>query len=105
MELIVTYCVHLLSFSFGISLFIFAIIIFARRKERAVTPLKGLAIFSIGWLASTFVVGVIHLSFAYFGTTLQGGELEAPVSIVIVMSVMYVVFNWLSEARVGEIRK
>ncbi len=50
MEPLITYLLRLLGFDFVISLVMFAIILYSRRKEREVTSLRGLAIFLIGWL-------------------------------------------------------
>jgi hypothetical protein len=99
MEPLITYFLGLFAFNFVFALAMFAIIVYSRRKEREVTPLKGLAIFSIGWLAGSLLVFVFHLLFALGGTEVQGGPFEAPVSMVVVLSVMYAAFEWLSEAR------
>jgi len=96
-----TYFLGLLAFNFVFALVMFAIIVYTRRKEREVTPLRGLAIFSIGWLAGSLLVFVFHLLFALGGTQVQGGPFETPASIVVILSVMYAVFEWLSEARVA----
>lgn len=90
-----------LASSFGVALVMFAIIAYSRRKERQVTPLRGLAIFSIGWLVGSLLVFVFLLLFSLTGTEVRGGQLETPVSIVLILSVMYAAFGWLSEARAG----
>ena len=101
MDSLITYLLGLLAFNFVFALVMFAIIVYSRRKEREVTPLRGLAIFSIGWLAGSILVFVFHLLFALSGTEVQGGPFETPVSIVVILSVMYAAFAWLSEARVA----
>lgn len=101
MEPLITYFLGLLAFNFVFALAMFAIIVYSRRKEREVTPLRGLTIFSIGWLAGSLLVFVFHLLFALGGTEVQGGSFETPMSIIVILSVMYAAFGWLSEARVA----
>ena len=105
MERLTTYFLGLLAFNFVFAVVMFAIIVYSRRKEREVTPLRGLAIFSVGWLAGSFLVYVFHPLFALGGTEVQGGSLETPVSIVVILSVMYAAFGWLSQPRVGSTPK
>ncbi len=93
------YVAGLLGFNFSVALIMFAIIIFSLRKKRAVTALKGFAIFAIGWLGGTFVVFVFHVLFRLAGTIVQAGQLEAPVSILVITPVMYAAFRKFSEAK------
>ena len=97
----ITYFLGLLAFNFAVALVMFAIIVYSRRKARSVTPLKGLAVFSIGWVAGSFLVLVVHLLFALGGTEVGGGPFETLVSIIVVLSVMHAAFGWLSEATVA----
>ena len=101
MQPFITYVLRLLAYNCGVAFLMFAIIVYARRKEREVTSLRGLAIFLIGWLVGSLLVFVVHLLFSLGGTEVRGGPLDSPVSFVIILSVMYATFGWLSEARVA----
>ena len=101
MEPLIAYVVRFLGVNSGVALVMFAIIVYSRRKEREVTPFRGLAIFLIGWLAGSLLVFVLHILCALGGTKVEGGSLEGAVSFVVILSVMYAGFGWLSEARAG----
>lgn len=55
MEPLITYFLGTLAYNLFMAIVIFAIIVYSRRKERAISPLMGIAVFSIGWLAGSLL--------------------------------------------------
>ena len=83
----------------GYAVVTFAIIAFSRRKKRQFTPLRGLAIFTIGWLGGCLLIFAFLLLFAVVGSELLAGQLESQISILVSLAVMYAAFERLSQAR------
>ncbi len=99
MKALATYFLNTLAFNVAISVITFAAVWASRRKGRELTFLRGTAVLLIGWVISSILVLIVHLLFAIGGTEVQGGQLETPISILVVISVMYAVFGWLSKKR------
>jgi hypothetical protein len=100
MEALATYIAGLLAYNLASALVLFAIVGFSRRKERSVTPLRGVFVFLIAWLGGTILVFLIHLLFALGGTPVEGGQLETPIAILVILPVTYAAHMWLSQAKV-----
>ena len=79
----------------------YVVVYFLRRNERELTALRGTAVALIGWAASSLIVLVVYLLFGLGGIEVRGGEFEGPISIIVSLAVMYVVFGWLSKKRTG----
>jgi len=99
MNVLATYFLNTLAFNVAISVIIFAAVWASRRKGRELTFLRGTAVLLIGWVIGSILVLIVHLLFSIGGTELRDGPLEGPISILVVISVMYAVFGWLSKKR------
>jgi hypothetical protein len=100
MEALATYITNLLVYNLAIAFMLFAIVVFSCRKERSVTPLRGLFVFLIAWLGGTVLVFVFHLLFAVGGTEVRGGQLEMPIAIVTILAIAYAAHGWLSQPTI-----
>ena len=101
MESFAMYFLGTLAFNLFTAFFMFAIIVFSRRKEREITPLKGTAVFLIGWLGGSILVFVFELLFALTGANVDGEQLKSGIAIIMILSVMYAAFSWLSKSRIA----
>ena len=99
MNVLATYFLNTLAFNVAISVITFAAVWASRRKRRELTFLRGTAVLLIGWVIGSILVLIVHLLFSIGGTEVQGGPLETPISILVVISVMYAVFGLLSKKR------
>ena len=100
METLPIYFAGLLARNLAFALFLFAIVVFSRRKDRSVTPVRGLLVFLISWLGGSAACFLILLLFAATGTQVEGGQLEMPVAILVILPIAYASYTWLSEAKV-----
>ena len=101
MEQLATYFAEFLGYNLATSFIAFAIIYFSRRNKRELTLLRGLAVLLSGWLIGSRLVFVVHFLFALGGTEVQGGPLEGPVSMLMIILAMYAIFSWLSTRKSG----
>jgi hypothetical protein len=100
METLSTYFLGVVAYCLAFALFLFAIVVFSRRKERSVTPIRGLCVFLVAWLGGSIAVFLIHLLFAAAGTPVEGGALETPIAILTILPIVYSAHSWLSQAKV-----
>ena len=100
MEAMATYFGGLLAYNLFSAFLLSAIVVFSRRKERSVTPLRGLFVFLIAWLVGTALVFLVHLVFKLGGTRIEGGQLETPIAILVILPIAYGAHTWLSQAKV-----
>ena len=100
MEALLTYITGLLAYNLASAFLLFAIVVFSRRKERLVTPLRGLFVFLIAWLGGTVLIFLVHLLFAVGGTQVEGGQLEMPIAILVILPIAYAAHTWLSQAKI-----
>ena len=101
MEQLTTFFLGILAFNLATSLIIFAVIYFSRRKQRELSPLRAFTVFIGGWLAASLIMFVLYIVFAFAGVALENTQLESPLSIIVVIASMYVLFTWLSTKRVA----
>ncbi len=99
MNVLATYFLYTLAFNVAISVIAFAAIWASMRKGRELTFLRGTAVLLIGWVIGSILILIVHLLFSIGGTALRDGPLESPISVLVVISVMYMVYGWLSEKR------
>lgn len=100
MEALVTYFGGLLAYNLFSAFLLSAIVVFSRRRERSVTPLRSLFVFLIAWLVGTVSVFLVHLLFELSGTRIEGGQLETPIAILVILPIAYAAHTWLSQAKV-----
>jgi hypothetical protein len=94
-----TVFVETLAYSFVIAFMMFAIIVYSRRKERAITSLKGFLVFLLGWLGGAILAFVFELLFALSGANVDSEGLKSGISIIMILSATYAAFSWLSEKK------
>ena len=99
MNVLATYFFNTLAFNVAISVITFAVVWVSRWKGRELTFLRGMTVLLVGWVIGSILVFILHLLFSIGGTEVRDGPLEAPISILVVISVMYAVFGWLSKKR------
>ncbi len=97
MNVMATY-LELLGFNAVISVITFAAIWASRRKGRELTFLRGTAVLLISWVIGSTLVLIVRLLFYIGGTEVRDGLFESA-SILVVISVMYAVYGWLSKKR------
>lgn len=99
MNFLATYFLNTLAFNVAISVIIFAAVWASKRKGRELTFLRGAAVLLIGWVIGSILVLIVHLLFSIGGTEVRDGPLEAPISILVVISVVYAAYSLLSKKR------
>lgn len=99
MHTLPVYFVGLLAHNLIFAFVLFAIVVFSRRKDRVVTPLRGLFVFLMAWLGGSVAVFLVHLLFTLSGTQVEGGQLETPIAILVILPIAYAAHNWLSRAK------
>ncbi len=106
MNALATYFLNTLAFNVAMSVITFAAVWASRRKGRELTFLRGTAVLLIGWIIGSILVFIVHLLFSIGGqrsTTMSSipgdGPLEGPISILVLILVMYAIHGWLSKKR------
>lgn len=99
MNVLATYFLNTLAFNAAIAVITFAAVWVSRRKGRELTLLRGTAVLLIGWVIGSILVLIVHLLLSIGGTEIRDGPLEGSLSILVVISVMYAVYSWLSKKR------
>jgi hypothetical protein len=96
-----SYFVVVLAYCLVFAFVLFAAVVFIRRDERSVTPIRGFAVFLIAWLGGSIAVYLMHLLFAAAGTQVAGGPLETPIAILTILPIVSLAHTWLSRAKIG----
>ena len=99
MNVLATYLLNTLAFNVAISIIIFAAVWASGRTRRELTFLRGTAVLLIGWVISSVLVLVVHFLLSILGTEVRDGALESPISVLVVIFVMYGAYRWLSKTR------
>lgn len=99
MNFLATYFVNTLAFNAAISVITFAAVLASGRKGSELTFLRGAAVLLIGWVIGSILVLIVHLLLSIGGTEVRDGPLEGSISILVMISVMYAVYSWLSKKR------
>ena len=99
MNVLTTYLINTLAFNVAISIIIFAAVWASGRKGRELTFLRGTAVLLIGWVIGSVLVLVVHFLLSIGGTEIRDGPLEFPISMLVVILVMYGMYRWLSKKR------
>ena len=95
MDGLLTYFIGVLGYNVAASLAAFGIVYYSRRRDLALTPGRGFAVFIGGWFIGSIIVVVLHVLAAYSTFNLKEGSLEIVISICVISAVMYPLFSWL----------
>src|SRR6266487_2194327 len=90
---------YFLAFNVPIAVITFAAVWASRRKKRELTFLRGTAVLLLGWVIGSILIFIVHLLFSISGIEVRDGSLEGPISILVMISVMYAVHARLSKKR------
>lgn len=94
-----TYFLNTLAFNIAISVITFVAVWASKRKGSELTLLRGIAVLLFGWVIGSILVFILHFVFSIGGAEIRDGPLEGPISILVVLSVMYTLFGFLSKKR------
>ena len=99
MNALATYFSITLLYNVGTAVITFAVVWASRRKKRQLTFLRGTAVLMLGWVIGSISVFIVHLLLSIGSIEVRDGPLEGPISLLVVLLVMFAVHAWLSKKR------